>query len=133
MEAIAKHDFTATAEDELSFRRSQVLKVGRTLEMATWLDLYSRHLVRRPTRRVVLRRLAPRSIPSPSCRTAPRSRDLWPISKFPPSRLVVDRCPKKYERCCCIYIRMNPSIGIHCAQKAVVCVTQTFYEDCSRQ
>lgn len=27
MEAIAKHDFTATAEDELSFRRSQVLKV----------------------------------------------------------------------------------------------------------
>lgn len=28
MEAIAKHDFTATAEDELSFRRSQVLKVG---------------------------------------------------------------------------------------------------------
>ena len=28
MEAIAKHDFTATAEDELSFRRSQVLKVS---------------------------------------------------------------------------------------------------------
>lgn len=27
MEAVAKHDFTATAEDELSFRRSQVLKV----------------------------------------------------------------------------------------------------------
>lgn len=30
MEAIAKHDFTATAEDELSFRRSQILKVGRS-------------------------------------------------------------------------------------------------------
>lgn len=28
MEAIAKHDFNATAEDELSFRKSQVLKVG---------------------------------------------------------------------------------------------------------
>lgn len=27
MEAIAKHEFTATADDELSFRRSQVLKV----------------------------------------------------------------------------------------------------------
>lgn len=27
MEAVAKHDFTATAEDELSFRRNQVLKV----------------------------------------------------------------------------------------------------------
>lgn len=28
MEAIAKHDFTATADDELSFKRGQVLKVG---------------------------------------------------------------------------------------------------------
>lgn len=28
MEAIAKHDFNATAEDELSFRKSQVLKVN---------------------------------------------------------------------------------------------------------
>ena len=27
MEAIAKHDFNATAEDELSFRKNQVLKV----------------------------------------------------------------------------------------------------------
>lgn len=27
MEAIAKHDFTATADDELSFRKNQVLKV----------------------------------------------------------------------------------------------------------
>lgn len=30
MEAVAKHDFTATAEDELSFRRSQILKVRTT-------------------------------------------------------------------------------------------------------
>lgn len=28
MEAIAKHDFTATADDELSFKKSQVLKVS---------------------------------------------------------------------------------------------------------
>lgn len=27
MEAIAKHDFNATAEDELSFRRGNILKV----------------------------------------------------------------------------------------------------------
>ena len=27
MEAIAKHDFNATAEDELSFRKNQILKV----------------------------------------------------------------------------------------------------------
>lgn len=27
MEAIAKHDFNATADDELSFRKNQVLKV----------------------------------------------------------------------------------------------------------
>jgi growth factor receptor-binding protein 2 len=27
MEAIAKHDFNATADDELSFRRGEVLKV----------------------------------------------------------------------------------------------------------
>lgn len=27
MEAIAKHDFNATAEDELSFRKTQILKV----------------------------------------------------------------------------------------------------------
>lgn len=27
MEAIAEHDFNATAEDELSFRKSQILKV----------------------------------------------------------------------------------------------------------
>lgn len=31
MEAIAKHDFNATADDELSFRRSQILKVGSTI------------------------------------------------------------------------------------------------------
>lgn len=28
MEAIAKHEFNATADDELSFKRSQVLKVS---------------------------------------------------------------------------------------------------------
>lgn len=28
MEAVAKHDFNATADDELSFRKSQILKVG---------------------------------------------------------------------------------------------------------
>lgn len=27
MEAVAKHDFVATAEDELSFKRTQILKV----------------------------------------------------------------------------------------------------------
>ena len=36
MEAIAKHDFNATAEDELSFRKNQVLKVsGRIFNMFT--------------------------------------------------------------------------------------------------
>lgn len=29
MEASAKHDFNATADDELSFRKGQVLKVSR--------------------------------------------------------------------------------------------------------
>lgn len=28
MEAIAKHDFSATADDELSFRKNQILKVS---------------------------------------------------------------------------------------------------------
>lgn len=28
MEAIAKHDFNATADDELSFKKNQVLKVS---------------------------------------------------------------------------------------------------------
>jgi len=31
MEAIAKHDFNATADDELSFRKNQVLKVCENL------------------------------------------------------------------------------------------------------
>lgn len=31
MEAIAKHDFTATADDELSFKKNQVLKVSSRL------------------------------------------------------------------------------------------------------
>lgn len=29
MEAVAKHEFNATAADELSFKRNQVLKVGQ--------------------------------------------------------------------------------------------------------
>lgn len=28
MEAVAKHDFSATADDELSFRKNQILKVS---------------------------------------------------------------------------------------------------------
>lgn len=28
MEAVAKHDFNATADDELSFRKNQILKVS---------------------------------------------------------------------------------------------------------
>lgn len=32
MEAIAKHDFSATAEDELSFRRNDILKVCALLQ-----------------------------------------------------------------------------------------------------
>jgi len=36
MEAIAKHDFNATADDELSFRRSQVLKVLNMEDDANW-------------------------------------------------------------------------------------------------
>lgn len=30
MEAIAKHDFSATADDELSFKKNQVLKVSNS-------------------------------------------------------------------------------------------------------
>ena len=33
MEAIAKHDFNATAEDELSFKKGQVLKVKAILNL----------------------------------------------------------------------------------------------------
>lgn len=32
MEAIAKHDFNATAEDELSFRKGDVLKVSHSID-----------------------------------------------------------------------------------------------------
>lgn len=32
MEAIAKHDFNATADDELSFRKMQILKVNKCSE-----------------------------------------------------------------------------------------------------
>lgn len=47
MEAVAKHDFNATADDELSFRKSQVLKVMyfgyircTTLVLSLVKDLY---------------------------------------------------------------------------------------------
>lgn len=33
MEAVAKHDFSATAEDELSFRKGQILKVRLFLRL----------------------------------------------------------------------------------------------------
>lgn len=36
MEAIAKHEFNATAEDELSFRRNDVLKVLNMEDDANW-------------------------------------------------------------------------------------------------
>ncbi|KHN82166.1 Sex muscle abnormal protein 5 [Toxocara canis] len=36
MEAVAEHDFTATAEDELSFRKSQILKVLNKDEDPHW-------------------------------------------------------------------------------------------------
>lgn len=31
MEAVAKHDFNATADDELSFRKNQILKVSMAM------------------------------------------------------------------------------------------------------
>lgn len=33
MEAVAKHDFSATADDELSFRKNQILKVSTAARM----------------------------------------------------------------------------------------------------
>ena len=39
MEAIARHDFAATAEDELSFRKGNVLKVRSRLSMVARLIL----------------------------------------------------------------------------------------------
>lgn len=35
MEAIAKHDFNATADDELSFRKNQILKVWKYYSIGT--------------------------------------------------------------------------------------------------
>jgi len=60
MEAIAKHDFTATAEDELSFRRSQVLKVGTALRANDDTDDTHRpsSMVPRWTRCAASRRIA---------------------------------------------------------------------------
>ncbi|KAJ8928352.1 hypothetical protein NQ314_019082, partial [Rhamnusium bicolor] len=36
MEAIAKHEFNATADDELSFRKSQVLKILNMEDDMNW-------------------------------------------------------------------------------------------------
>lgn len=36
MEAVAKHDFSATAEDELSFRRGDILKISNKEDDANW-------------------------------------------------------------------------------------------------
>ena len=36
MEAVAKHDFNATAEDELSFRKAQILKVLNKEDDMNW-------------------------------------------------------------------------------------------------
>lgn len=36
MEAVAKHDFNATADDELSFRKNQILKVS-AIDKIYWL------------------------------------------------------------------------------------------------
>lgn len=36
MEALAKHDFTATADDELSFRRGSVLKILNMEDDSNW-------------------------------------------------------------------------------------------------
>lgn len=37
MEAIAKHDFNATADDELSFRKGQVLKVSNFFKLCYFM------------------------------------------------------------------------------------------------
>lgn len=36
MEAVAKHDFQATAEDELSFKKGSVLKVNENQKASTY-------------------------------------------------------------------------------------------------
>lgn len=43
MEAIAKHDFNATAEDELSFRKGQVLKVKFTVNILNYRLKYGQY------------------------------------------------------------------------------------------
>lgn len=40
MEAIAKHDFNATADDELSFRKNQILKVRMLIDLYSLIFKY---------------------------------------------------------------------------------------------
>ena len=44
MEAVAKHDFNATADDELSFRKGAVLKVSIILLFFDLANLFLRDL-----------------------------------------------------------------------------------------
>jgi hypothetical protein len=41
MEANSKHDFNATAEDELSFRKGQVLKVNQAMMLSSEFQEFS--------------------------------------------------------------------------------------------
>ena len=43
MEAVALHDFHATAEDELSFKKGSVLKVSVSVRQELFLPLTSLH------------------------------------------------------------------------------------------
>lgn len=40
MEAVAKHDFNATADDELSFKKNQILKVRQDNDFVYRLLMY---------------------------------------------------------------------------------------------
>ncbi|TRY80390.1 hypothetical protein TCAL_14524 [Tigriopus californicus] len=53
MEAVAKHDFNATAEDELSFRRHHILKVLNKEDDMNWTSVWIGH-----SRKVEAERLA---------------------------------------------------------------------------